>query len=657
MSATLLVTPDTDFEDQVKRAFDGELDAERWWDGRLARLPAETAAREIAYHQPEVAVIGPGVPAPVAVALAEALDHLFPEVCVVLVLQASRKVWEQALRAGVREIIAPGADDVEVGQALTRAGSAAARRHAGAAGSVQAQQARAPRARVITVMSPKGGAGKTTVATNLATQLAALAPGRVAIVDLDLQFGDVASALGLGPQSTMADAARAEGKLDSTAIKVFLEPHPSGLYALAAPHFPAEADEVSASTAGHIVDIVAGEFSFVVVDTGAGLDEYTLAAIERSDDLVLVCVTDVPSVRGMRKALDAIDLLGMTRPRRHLVLNRSDDKVGLTAGDVEATIGLPVEASVPTSRAIQISINQGEPIVQSDPRSAPARALAALAARFVDEPAPAVVPTVLPEGRPMKLNQRLKQAAATVPSGPAGPSGAGAVRPVPGARRPAPPHRHHRRRSLRCHQAPGPGGALRADGRPDVPRRHHRGAAPPDGGRGVGRGAGGRPGAALRRRAPVAVGRDHRGRPRLRGPRGVPGRSPGDRDHGTGTRPIYVERQGRLFATESRFLVEAHLRRVIERIVGQVGRRIDESSPMVDARLPDGSRVNAVLPPLALDGPTLTIRKFSEIPFTVADLTRLRTLTPRLAELACLACWASSTSWSPGARAQARPPC
>ena len=354
-------------------------------------MPAEAAAREIARHQPEVAVIGPGVSAPVAIALAEALDHLFPEVCVVLVLQASTKVWEQALRAGVREIIAPGADDVEVGQALTRAGSAAARRHAGAAGSVQAQaqQERAPRGRVITVMSPKGGAGKTTVATNLATQLAALAPGRVAIVDLDLQFGDVASALGLGPQSTMADAARAEGKLDSTAIKVFLEPHPSGLYALVAPHFPAEADEVSAATAGHIVDIVAGEFSFVVVDTGAGLDEYTLAAIERSDDLVLVCVTDVPSVRGMRKALDALDLLGMTRPRRHLVLNRSDDKVGLTAGDVEATIGLPVEVSVPTSRSIQISINQGEPIVQSDPRSAPARAFAALAARFVEEPAPA----------------------------------------------------------------------------------------------------------------------------------------------------------------------------------------------------------------------------------------------------------------------------
>jgi len=396
VSGTLLVTPDTNFELQVKRAFDGELDMERWWDERLPRLESETAAREIARRDPAVVVVGPGVTAAAALALAGAFDLLFPEICVVLVGKATTRVWEQALRAGVREIIAPGADDEEVVQAITRAGTAAARRQAGtgtATGTVvTTPREEVPRGRVITVMSPKGGAGKTTVATNLAVQMAVAAPGRVAIVDLDLQFGDVAGALGIGPQSTVADAARAEGKLDSTAIKVFLEPHPSGLYALVGPHFPAEADEVSADTAGHVVDILAAEFPFVVVDTGAGLDEYTLAAIERSDDLVLVCVTDVPSVRGLRKALDSIDLLGMTKQVRHLVLNRCDDKVGLSAGDVEATVGLPVEASVPSSRAVQISTNQGAPIVSSDPRSPAARALSELAYRFVGDPPVSAAP-------------------------------------------------------------------------------------------------------------------------------------------------------------------------------------------------------------------------------------------------------------------------
>jgi pilus assembly protein CpaF len=96
---------------------------------------------------------------------------------------------------------------------------------------------------------------------------------------------------------------------------------------------------------------------------------------------------------------------------------------------------------------------------------------------------------------------------------------------------------------------------------------------------------------------------------------------------------IYVERHGVIEPTDARFLSTDHLRRVIERIVAQVGRRIDESSPMVDARLADGSRVNAVIPPLAVDGPMVTIRKFSRDPLQVDDLIGLGTLTPALAEL------------------------
>ncbi len=97
---------------------------------------------------------------------------------------------------------------------------------------------------------------------------------------------------------------------------------------------------------------------------------------------------------------------------------------------------------------------------------------------------------------------------------------------------------------------------------------------------------------------------------------------------------IYIERDGRLVETETRFVSRQHLRRVIDRIVTQVGRRIDESSPMVDARLPDGSRVNAVIPPLSVDGPVLTIRKFSKDPFQVDDLIAMGTITPLVAQLA-----------------------
>ena len=99
-----------------------------------------------------------------------------------------------------------------------------------------------------------------------------------------------------------------------------------------------------------------------------------------------------------------------------------------------------------------------------------------------------------------------------------------------------------------------------------------------------------------------------------------------------GTDSIYIERAGRLYLTESRFVAVEHLRRVIERIVSAVGRRIDESSPMVDARLPDGSRVNAVIPPLSVDGPMLTIRKFSEHAFTAENLAEMGTLNDQSVE-------------------------
>lgn len=96
---------------------------------------------------------------------------------------------------------------------------------------------------------------------------------------------------------------------------------------------------------------------------------------------------------------------------------------------------------------------------------------------------------------------------------------------------------------------------------------------------------------------------------------------------------IYVERAGRLTLTNARFSSEEHLRRIIERIVTKVGRRIDESSPMVDARLSDGSRVNAIIAPLAVSGSSLTIRKFGQVPLTTEDLISFGTLTPEMAEL------------------------
>src|SRR6185312_10936327 len=94
-----------------------------------------------------------------------------------------------------------------------------------------------------------------------------------------------------------------------------------------------------------------------------------------------------------------------------------------------------------------------------------------------------------------------------------------------------------------------------------------------------------------------------------------------------GPREVWIERNGKLFESDVRFADEAHVRRIINRIVAQIGRRVDEGSPMVDARLPDGSRVNAIIPPLSLSGALLTIRKFSRRRLNLDDLVRMGSLT------------------------------
>jgi len=282
----------------------------------------------------------------------------------------------------VEVVLSPDAGLDELREEFDRALEAGERRRTNLAGGGSGERAH----RVIVVSSPKGGAGKSVIATNLAVGLATAAPEQVVIVDLDLQFGDVAGALQLVPQHTIVDAALTPD-LDLTSLKVFLTPHRSGLFSLCGPESPAAADDVSPELAGQIIELLSEEFRYVVVDTPSGIGEATLAAFEAATDFVLVGNMDVASVRALRKEVDVLDGTGFSTQRRHFVLNRADTRVGLSAPDVEATVGLHVDVAIPSSRAVPLSFNQGTPIIQSDPRSEVSKELTQLVHRFVEVPA------------------------------------------------------------------------------------------------------------------------------------------------------------------------------------------------------------------------------------------------------------------------------
>jgi pilus assembly protein CpaE len=231
--------------------------------------------------------------------------------------------------------------------------------------------------RIIAVVSPKGGSGKTAVSSNLAVALAQRAPGKVVVVDFDIQFGDLGTALALNPQHTLADLARTT-QIDATTVKLFLTPYDPGLYVLAGADDPADADSVGPDHVSLVLHLLGQNFDYVVVDTPAGLDEHTLAAIERATDLLMVSSMDVTSIRSLRKAIDALDSIGVTTARQ-LVLNRANAKVGLDSSDIEDALGMPIACSISSSREIPLSLNMGTPVVLSEPRSAVAKELQQLA--------------------------------------------------------------------------------------------------------------------------------------------------------------------------------------------------------------------------------------------------------------------------------------
>ena len=372
MMRYLLVSPDREFGRRVREALaltNGDLRqvGTEFLDEELRGL--ETVLRGDR-QELTVLAIGPGIGFEAALRLARLVDELRPDVNVTLVFDhPDAAMLEEALHAGVREILDPAAPAEELRQVLSRAEATALRRRVALGGDTAGHEQR----RVIAVLSPKGGSGKTVVATNLAVLLARRAPGEVVLVDLDLGFGDVSTALGLVPEHDVADAADAVERLDTMAVKVFLTTHASGLNVLCSPQEPEAGERLSPARVAELVHLLSSEFRYVVLDTPSGVSDHTLACLDECSDLVLVSALDVASVRGVRKLRQALDVLGLTLARQHLVLNRAGSRVGLDQDDVEHAIGLDVTAAVPSDRSVPTSMNAGEVLAHAHPRSPIAR--------------------------------------------------------------------------------------------------------------------------------------------------------------------------------------------------------------------------------------------------------------------------------------------
>jgi pilus assembly protein CpaE len=285
----------------------------------------------------------------------------------------------------VRRVFEAGADDI-VGLPQSPENvrftieKAIARRQGGAVGGAIATSP------MICILGPKGGTGKTLTACNLAVSLAA-AGQRVAVVDLDLQFGDVALSLGMAPEKTIYDLAKSGGTLDAEKLDGYLMTHDSGVRVLAAPTRPDHASTVTVAFLRDVYAVLRSSFDYVLVDTPPGVTPEVIASIDSSTNVCMVGMLDSLSLKNTKLGLETLDLMGYPSDRIKLVLNRADSKVGITRDDVAAIVGRVPDVTIPSDRDVPRAVNEGSPVATLSPRSEVALAFRSLASQYTTQTA------------------------------------------------------------------------------------------------------------------------------------------------------------------------------------------------------------------------------------------------------------------------------
>lgn len=392
----LLLSASPAVEDLLGLAYEGYIP---YRYDRVPDRPEPVLQHLAGLPRPDVIILDGISDAAAALTLAAGLNQVDPLILIIMVADDGADLALAALRSGVRDIVPLRSGPAELQAAIDRA----LRARPAVALPVQEFPDSADQGtsgRIVTVVSPKGGVGKTTVATNIAVGLANRFPGGTVLVDLDVQFGDVASALDLEPEYFLPDTVSGQPSRDPMALKTILTEHRTGLYAVCAPDSPIDADSITGEDVTRLLRMLASEFRFVVVDTAPGLSEHTLAALDETTDLVLLSSMEVPGVRGLRKELDTLSQLEMLTERRRVVINFAESRGLLSIADIEATIRCGVDHQLPRSKAAVDAVNQGIPLLESGVRDPLTKQLRTVVDSIVGTEIEPALPTPMNEERP-----------------------------------------------------------------------------------------------------------------------------------------------------------------------------------------------------------------------------------------------------------------
>ena len=313
---------------------------------------------EIVRLKPNAAIIALGPNAEQAVRFIERLNAECPNTAIISAAQnASPDMIIGSMRAGAREILRLPISADELRTVLDRISDHSTK---------QSVEAPKKQGRMVAVFSSKGGCGTSFIATNFA----AATNARTVLVDLNLQAGDLPLFLGVDPKYSIADMAEKRNRLDNELISSLLTPHSKHLSLLAAPREADSADEIEPQHVFEVLQKLREHFDYVVLDPQHTFDSITLAALDQSDEIVLILTLDIPAIRSTQRALEIFDRLGYPRKKVRIVVNRWSKQIDLDLRQVEKFLGEPVVGFVPSDYQTAVSsINLGTPLVQAEPTS------------------------------------------------------------------------------------------------------------------------------------------------------------------------------------------------------------------------------------------------------------------------------------------------
>jgi pilus assembly protein CpaE len=337
---------------------------------------------------PDIVVIEVEQPSGDGITATEKITLAHPEVGVVVIgAQADSESFRKAMMAGARDyLVKEQVNPHEIAEAVRRIFLTEKTRLASYASVRMAdKQNKNKIPQIVTVFGAKGGAGKTTMAVNLAVMIAQETKKRVALIDLDLQFGDVTVYLNLKPRRTLAELVQERTHWDIQLLNNYLIPHSSGIKVMSSPLRPEDADLIVPEHIEKILSILRQNFDYIIVDSPPYFSDTILTALDMSTQILLLMSMDLPSVKNLKLSLNLLDSLHHSGKTK-LVINRSSMNFGIDIRDVEKTIDFLTAEEVPSDgQTVVGAANKGMPFVISHPQTEVSKAVHRVARIIIED--------------------------------------------------------------------------------------------------------------------------------------------------------------------------------------------------------------------------------------------------------------------------------